>query len=398
MVVDRPESGADAIVVQTANARRTVLELKGEYLDSPVYSSTGHLLYHRETTVPGIWAVPFSLERLETTGDPFLAIPQGLWPTVGENGLLLYAGSELSGDEDLAWFDIASGGVTPALKAAFPAIGFPRLSPDGTRVAALVREADLTYSVIVADLQRHSYVRLAGRAIGTSRPAWKDNDAVVYEVDAGQASALALRRADASEPQISLFRGIQPFVGRGGRLLFVRLEAGQGGGLWHTVLNPGAGPVEPPTLFQQTPFHESEPALSPDGTLLAYTRGNQGQSDVVVRRYPQGPGLWNVSGAGGLLPQWSPSGDKLYYRDQTGQIHVVDVHGGREIRLGSPRAVPRPANLIARTGFDISRDGKQILLTRQTQPEGARGPRLTVVQNWLAASGRSRANPDVPAR
>ena len=94
-----------------------------------MYSPTGHLLYHRETTTPGIWAVPFSLERLETTGTPFLVATQGSWPAVGSNGVMVYARSELTGLEDLAWLDIASGAVTTALEERFPDMQQSAVSP-----------------------------------------------------------------------------------------------------------------------------------------------------------------------------------------------------------------------------------------------------------------------------
>ena len=141
-IVDRPDTGADTIAVVTGTTRKTVLRQPGEFLDSPVYSPTGHLLYHRETTTPGIWAVAFSLERLETTGAPFLVVPQGSWPAVGSNGVMVYARSELTGLEDLAWLDIASGAVTTALEERFPEVSYPRLSPDGTRVALVTRSPD----------------------------------------------------------------------------------------------------------------------------------------------------------------------------------------------------------------------------------------------------------------
>lgn len=82
-VIDHPERGADTIAVVSGGQKKVVLRLKGETLDSPVYSPTGHLLYQRETTTPGIWAVPFSLEKLETTGAPFLVDPRGAWPSGG---------------------------------------------------------------------------------------------------------------------------------------------------------------------------------------------------------------------------------------------------------------------------------------------------------------------------
>jgi hypothetical protein len=43
---------------------------------------TGHILYNRETTAPGIWAVPFSVTRMETTGSPFVVVAGAFWPVV----------------------------------------------------------------------------------------------------------------------------------------------------------------------------------------------------------------------------------------------------------------------------------------------------------------------------
>lgn len=44
----------------------------------------------------------------------------------------------------------------------------------------------------------------------------------------------------------------------------------------------------------------------------------------------------------------------------------------------------RPAGLIARAGFDISRDGTRLLMTRQVENEDGGGPALAVVQDWFA--------------
>ena len=184
-IVDRPDTGADTIAVVTGTTRKTVLRLPGEFLDSPVYSPTGHLLYHRETTTPGIWAVPFSLERLETTGTPFLVVPQGSWPAVGSNGVLVYARSELTGFEDLAWLDIASGAVTTALERAVSR---------GELSAAVARWLARGGRGALARHRRRGHRRRspapharADRRSGyhSTRPAWRDNQRVVYALDAG---------------------------------------------------------------------------------------------------------------------------------------------------------------------------------------------------------------------
>jgi serine/threonine-protein kinase len=382
-VVDRLDTGADTIAVMTGGTRKTILRLNGEFLDSPVYSRSGHVLYQRETTTPGIWAVPFSLDRLEVTGTPFLVVPEGSWPAVGANGLLVYAQSELTGLHELVWVDVASGAISPALKEQFPEISFPRLSPDGTRVAAVAHSPEGGGVVIVADLQRQTHVAIAERATGTSRPAWRDDRHIVYALDAGRREVIAIRRADASEPQVELFDGMQPSAIRNGRLLFVRLASGQRG-LWHAALPAGGGPPAEPTLWHETPEHESDPALSPDGAWLAYTRGDTGQSSVMLRRYPEGSDQWQVSVAGGSQPVWSPSGDKLYFREYPGAIKVVDVETTPQLRLSAPRTVPREPGVITRIGYDVSRDGKRLLMVSEVKGREGSGPALAVVQNWLA--------------
>jgi serine/threonine protein kinase len=108
-VVDRVDSGADTIGILSGSTRKDVLTIKGEILDSAAYSPSGHIVFHRETTAPGVWAVPFSLDRLAVTGEPFIVAPQGSWPSMGTNGLLLYANDQLSGLEQLVWFDIRAG-------------------------------------------------------------------------------------------------------------------------------------------------------------------------------------------------------------------------------------------------------------------------------------------------
>ena len=89
--------GVDTIEVFSAGTRKVVMRLEGrarespQVLNTPVYSPTGHLLYRLEQGNAGIWAVPFSLSRLETTGDPFLVAAGASLPSITANGLLAYA-------------------------------------------------------------------------------------------------------------------------------------------------------------------------------------------------------------------------------------------------------------------------------------------------------------------
>jgi WD40-like Beta Propeller Repeat len=80
--------------------------------------------------------------------------------------------------------------------------------------------------------------------------------------------------------------------------------------------------------------------VSPDGKWAAYTQGAAGQSQVMLRGFPETSGRSQVSAAGGTLPVWSPAGDKLYFPDVPGpaQMFVVDVKTTPEVSLSMDRS------------------------------------------------------------
>ncbi len=174
--VDRRGAGADTIGVLANGARKDLLTVNGATVDSPVYSSTGHILYHSETTTPGVWAVPFSAGRLEITGKPFLVAPQGSYPSIGADGTLIFWENALSGLSSLVWLDIKTGEVTPALRERFEYVREPRLSPNGRLVAALALVPDRGSVVMIGDLHRQTHVDLPAQVSGVVRPAWVDDE------------------------------------------------------------------------------------------------------------------------------------------------------------------------------------------------------------------------------
>jgi hypothetical protein len=55
----------DLVLVTPEGTRKTVVHVD-DTVRSPTYSPSGHLLFERAGATPGIWAVPYSLERQET--------------------------------------------------------------------------------------------------------------------------------------------------------------------------------------------------------------------------------------------------------------------------------------------------------------------------------------------
>ena len=105
----------------------------------------------------------------------------------------------------------------------------------------------------------------------------------------------------------------------------------------------------------------------------------------MLRSYPETSGQWQVSPAGGSLPLWNPAGNQLFFRQVSGQIFVVDVGTLPEVTVSAPRLIKRSASILARAGFDVSPDGKRLLMVEEVTGDEQRGTSVTVAQNWFAA-------------
>src|SRR5262245_33315546 len=237
-VVDRVDGGPDTLGVLADGKRKDILTIPAEVLDSPVYSPTGHILYHRETTTPGVWALPFSLERLEATGPAFLVGPLGSYPSISRTGTLIFADNSVSGMATLAWVDVESGAVTPALQEQFPTMSFPRLSPNGKQVAAVAQSPGEWQVVIVADLQRGTHIKLATRVTSATRLAWRDDDTLIWTRPEGSGNSIVMRAANGSGTETVLLKGQTPSVARGG-LFFSQELPGKAGDLYRLLLPTG---------------------------------------------------------------------------------------------------------------------------------------------------------------
>ena len=66
-------------------------------MERPLYSDSGHLLFHRQGEYAGIWAVPFSLAQRAVTGEPFLVAADGNYYSLAQDGTLLYVHQAHSG-------------------------------------------------------------------------------------------------------------------------------------------------------------------------------------------------------------------------------------------------------------------------------------------------------------
>ena len=149
---------AQVAVLDLQTGTRTVLVRGGSHAH---YVPSGHLVYAAAGTLR---AVPFDLARLETRGTPVPVVPEvvttgggGVDAVVAGDGTLAYVSGGGGGgaQRTLVWVD-RQGHETP-IPAPPRAYIYPRLSPDGTRVA--VYAADQENDIWVWDLGRTTLTR-----------------------------------------------------------------------------------------------------------------------------------------------------------------------------------------------------------------------------------------------
>ncbi len=362
-------------------SRKTVLELKGELLRSPVYSSTGHILYHREGNNPGIWAFPFSASKLERTGEPFLVVPQGMRHSVARDGTLSFIRGTGGDLRQLIWVD-RTGKVEGAIGEPQRGLLFPALAPDGRRVAVVAGESG-KLDLWVYDAIRQTKTRLTFTEGEKRYPSWTASGShVVFEGREGEAPGIVRTTADGTGQPELLAKGGAPAVSQDGKFVaYVSSGPKTSADLWYVALVGERKPV----AFLEAPGVQTAPRFSPDGRYLAYMSNESPPFQIYIKPFPSGEGKWQVSLNRGMLPRWSRSGDRLYY-ESNNQLMEVEVTTRPSFSLGTPRVVftGEAAGVDLTTAFDVAPDGKRFVALREVTGRDSRTPAITVVQNWFA--------------
>ncbi len=350
------------------------------------YTTSGHLVFNRGNS---LLAAPFDPEKLELTGpavsvlEGLLLVPPFYTPlfTISDDGTLVYASGTVN--QTLVWVD-RSGAVEPAVPEA-RAFEEPRLSPDGSRVAVTIRDANP--DVWVFDLAQGTWMRLTFEAGEDETPIWTpDGRRVTYSsTRAGRPRENFWKPADGSGAEQLLFESnAHPHVSSwspdGRALLYTEYGPATQGDLWACALEGSRTSCRP---LLRTPANERAPRFAPDGRWLAYVSDESGRDEVYVQPFPGPGGRWQISYSGGNEPVWSRDGRELFYRDGE-KMMAVPVTTQPAFSAGSPRPLFEGDYVATRRGeaaYDISPDGRRFLMVRR-DPRSA-PIQLNVVLNWF---------------
>ena len=363
------------------------------------YAPTGHLVYVLDGT---LMAVAFDPDRLEVTGGPVPLVASvrtaGLLSGAAhfdfsDTGTLIYVrDSGRQAERTLVWVD--RQGAEEEVRAPARAYVYPRISPDGSRVAVDVLDQK-DNDIWIWDFARESLTRFTFDPGQDNYPTWTpDGKRLAFESKRNGSGNLYWKSADGTGQAGRLTesdRNQSPFAFTpdGTGLLFREWDprvAGINMDVFMLTLEGAEGEGEP--LFASD-FSEENAAISPDGRWVAYQSEESGRPEVYVRPFPDvEEGRWQISTNGGGTPVWAPDGRELYYvrwgdrhqEDWRGALMSVRVTTEAGFSPASPEVMFEGSyfTLRGRT-YDISPDGQRFLMIK----EDPAPLELILVQNWF---------------
>jgi serine/threonine protein kinase len=378
------------------------------------YLPTGHLVYiipKESGSIPlegTLYALPFDADKLEVIGDPVSMNinVSGLFGcrfAVSDSGTLAYTpgtGASLNPlGRVLVWLNRDK--QKEELTAPPKIYRFPKISPDGTRVAFAITDLDAgNVDIWIWDFERKTLDRLTTHEGRDQQPIWTpDSKRIVFSSTRdGGGDSIYWKAANGtgeaellcSVPDRSLF----PFSFSGDGKTLVTGETDLTGSRWDIWMLSMEGEHERTQLLHDDDYNMVQPQVSPDGHWIAYCTGISGQNEVYVRPFPNvEKDKWTVSTNGGSSPRWTSGGKELLYLNTDNELMTVAVKTEPTFSLGKPKVL-FGSNYISDQAsegivWDVHPNGKRFLMMRNpgTNTEGGTAAlssrKINIVLNWF---------------
>jgi Tol biopolymer transport system component len=268
-----------------------------------------------------------------------------------------------------------------------------RLSPDGTRVATYVLDADRDLWVIGLD---GSFVqRLSAGPARDVMPVWSPDGSQIFFTTAER--NINRIPADRSTGPQTIFRQPKPdrlhplSITPDGKYLLTVWDI-MPKGIDLRLLELGSTPQLKPLIGESGTERDAQ--LSRDGKWIVYQSAEAAagarDGQIMVRPFPNLHAYRRIISPGvGRQPIWSRDGREIFYRTEDGSVMSVPIKTSQTapyLTPGTPVRVVTPVNTIREwaTGpnYDVSLDGRRFLFIKAPELDIHS---LTVVLNWDVA-------------
>ena len=374
------------VAIQSAGAGELRNLLQGGM--NPRYAPSGHLVYAQGGNLV---VVPFDPQRLEVTGtansvtegvlqSPVSGAAQYSFSVAGS--LVYVPGSVQSAQSRLVW--VSRNGAEQPVAAPGRAYQFPRISPDGRRLAVGIAGRDS--QTWLYDFARDTLTLFTFGGTVNQNANWTpDGKRIAFQSNREGPLNLFWQLADGSGGLERLTTGeytqaANSWSPDGQLLAFVEVNPDTGYDIW--MLRLGDHKAQP---FIQTPGNESAPRFSPDGRWLGYISDDSGSRQVYVQPFPGPGGKYQISTEGGTEPVWNPNGRELFYRSGD-KMMSVDITTQPSFSVGKPKVLfegPYEATPATFPYYDVSPDGQRFLMLKPVESAETASTQINVVLNWF---------------
>ena len=375
-------SASHIAIASLKTGEHTILDLLGTH---PLGVIDGVLVY---VTAGGvIMGAPIDYRRRKVTGAPVALVNDVSHNTttgfaraaLARNGTLFYQ----SGTQASEIVEVGSDGSEHALVGESRPYAFPRLSPDGRRIALSIDAPDRR-DIWLYELSSQTMTRFTSEGATNDRPEWtSDGKRVLYHSDRDVRSSIWARPADLSTAPTRLIGGerldiFEAVTTPDMRDVIYQIDT-VGADIYYHGLN---GDTTPHSISNEIKAVETMPRVSPDGRWVAFTTDESGREEVVVQPFPGPGGRVQVSANGGSEPVWSRDGRKLFYRGD-GHLMAARLSTGPSFAVATRdtlftdvyQGAPNP-----HANYDVMPDGTHFVFLK-----AASAGTMNVVLNWSSA-------------
>jgi eukaryotic-like serine/threonine-protein kinase len=351
------------------------------------YLRTGHLLY---ASGQALKAIPFDAATGQVRGDALTfsdvevasAADNGAADfAISSSGTLIFAAPVNPNLRELRWIDRQGNEEPLAVEPRLYA--YPRISPDGTRVALDISGPNR--DIWILNLERLSMVQLTDGPTEDMLPEWSpDSQRVFFSSDrTGNFDVYSQEADGASGARVEFaapgFQSPQSVTPDGSRLIVYDLFKDT------AVLELGKSDRLEPLLHSDS--DERLAQISPDGKWIVYESDESGeQFEIFVRPFPNvSEKREKISIDGGRFPLWGPSSSgELYYVNLEGEVMAASITLTPGFKLGKVTKLftwQRPPGRSGR-GHDVSPVDGRFLVTRAIASDASGQTFISVILNW----------------